>query len=1169
MVKNFDLGGIASDVQFGKNGPRIIHDSGSLHIKNSDNSAYYNLKVGDPQASNDVITKNYFDTNFNDTGVVAGTYSRPIISVDAKGRITSATSGTDGNAFINGSGAPSSEIGTDGDMYYDYTNKSVYGPKNIGSWGSGVSLVGLQGTSGAGVVGDSFIPYTTEWNRPQRWKKLAGSAVTHSETITTDNLTYATTAAGTLQVGPSIPIQQFANRTIIVEAVFENTIASTTGMFFGIGGQTFGTLDTANAVLLVWRSNGALVISNSAASTITTWVRTPTENLTQTAWVQNDVLKMIWKYGANPSTATLTLFKNNVPTGQTFTITGLTEGCVWVGGRLTASGQSIKINQLTVLDNDSKGIYYIDSLYSGVSNESETKPFSSFANFQDYINATGQRKFRLYVRGDHRGRTPSFTSEFKEIEIFGEVGENVKIYGSTLVTSGWTATAGATGVWERSGWLFDGVLNQGNGGVIDPNRVDGTKPFTMYSRAAANTAPTSLVEGQTTIHTSGGNAQKIFIKTYGGVDPNTLSLELVNRTSCLSILDSGSGYNNTKVVIQGIQFLYASSYNLNLTLCDFYLENVKTIGSLTTSCFGLLDARGKASVCSGLMAYNDIWSTVQAGGSPVPFRPFIILENCYGQYTIVGDGVSSHNTAHIVIQGGEFSDTEKDGVVLAGETSGGIVECYGVTCKRNKDSSFKNSGNPATNTTQYMKLVNCVSDGATYGINVNNTTNASQGLLITETYNTVITNATSRKIFIGNANGSGRASEVVLRNYNTLLGGTGTDIINNNATVYNEHLRNISNLVYVASLNDFPPNVSGVITLEDNKTYKIIGTVDLQGNRIVGGANNVIEGTSSENSRLKSTGLIGSALLTSTKTIILKYVTIEADIALNLNGIASSSEVIDWFGVNFTNCNTVGTISNYANVIFVAGSFLNSQGLTFDGTIGTVAFDQTLFDCKESGTMLIFPATLTITRRIRIRTSAMIVLSGETGINASTSMSIPVESFIMDSVNFSGGGTYVTGITYLDNKSDWFRCKGINNSGSVAQYYMTGNATATSVSVVGTYYKVAGTTNSGSLIQRFNHTNNRLTYTGGITKIFEVNAIASLTSGSGNTVKVSIYKNGSILPESESLATVSNNNRSENIKCQTLVSLSTNDYFEIYVANNSATQNITVSDLNVIVKPIE
>ena len=247
-------------------------------------------------------------------------------------------------------------------------------------------------------------------------------------------------------------------------------------------------------------------------------------------------------------------------------------------------------------------------------------------------------------------------------------------------------------------------------------------------------------------------------------------------------------------------------------------------------------------------------------------------------------------------------------------------------------------------------------------------------------------------------------------------------------------------------------------------------------------------------------------------------------------------------------------------------AFLNSSGLTFDGTIGTIAFETVLFECDTGGTVITLPATLTVERRFRIIYSSFVVLSGETGINASTSATIPDEGYILDTVNFGGGGTYITGITTTDNKARISETRGIDNSGNIAQYYMNNNATATTITVSGTYVKVAGTTSSGTFVEKFTLTDNRATYDGALQGFYKVSAILSMTSGNNQDLTVRIAKNGTTSAQSATTVTTSGSGRSENVYCHDIVSLTSTDYIEIFVTNETSTNNITVEDMNVIIE---
>jgi hypothetical protein len=379
----------------------------------------------------------------------------------------------------------------------------------------------------------------------------------------------------------------------------------------------------------------------------------------------------------------------------------------------------------------------------------------------------------------------------------------------------------------------------------------------------------------------------------------------------------------------------------------------------------------------------------------------------------------------------------------------------------------------------------------------------------------------------------------------------------------------LPNYVNVRNYIDLPFPQNGVITLLDNTTYIFDRDIDLVGNRLVCGENTTILGFSSENCRIKSTGLIGTALITSNYSLPIRGITIEADIALNLDGDGVNS-AIDWFGVNFTDCSIIGTIKDYANVIMNDCAFLNSGGLTFDGTIGTVGFISCLFNCNAGNTVFILPSTLTISRRFRIIYSSFVLLSGETGINVSTGSTIPTESYILDTVNFAGGGTYLSGVDVTSNKALFINCVGIPNTFVNGQLYMSNNATATVVSATNTFYKVAGTTTPSADNSKFSHTDNRLTCDAIIERKYYIFCNLSFTSGASNVCEFGFYDSqlSGIRTPSKTKSTANAAGRAENIGFGCIVNMKEGDYLEVHGANTSATSNITVSDLNFLIHQI-
>lgn len=378
-------------------------------------------------------------------------------------------------------------------------------------------------------------------------------------------------------------------------------------------------------------------------------------------------------------------------------------------------------------------------------------------------------------------------------------------------------------------------------------------------------------------------------------------------------------------------------------------------------------------------------------------------------------------------------------------------------------------------------------------------------------------------------------------------------------------------ILFIDSKSDLPTASGGVITLLDSVTYFFTTTVDLTGDRLVCGNNTTILGGSSENCRIKSTGLTGTALITSTYSLPIRNITIEADVALNLDGTGNSTAALDWFGVNFTDCVTVGTIKTYSNFIMQDSAFLNSGGLTFDGTIGTIGMTQCLFDCRSTKTVFTLPSTLTVTRRFRITYSSFVVLSGETGINVNASATIPTEAYILDTVNFGGGGTYLTGLDHTSNDALFINCTNITNTAVNGQLYMQGNATATTISVQNTFYKVAGTTTASADNSKYTHSNNRLTCDATIARKYLIQCTLSFSSSANDVCEFGFYdsKLSAIRTPSRTKATANASGRAENVHFTCVVQHSSADYLEIHCTNTSGARNITVDQMNFVITEIK
>jgi hypothetical protein len=301
----------------------------------------------------------------------------------------------------------------------------------------------------------------------------------------------------------------------------------------------------------------------------------------------------------------------------------------------------------------------------------------------------------------------------------------------------------------------------------------------------------------------------------------------------------------------------------------------------------------------------------------------------------------------------------------------------------------------------------------------------------------------------------------------------------------------------------------------------------------------------------------------------MRNITLEAATILDLDAAGNANQALDWYGVNFEGSSDIGSVKNYANFVAASMAFLGVSGLVIDGTFGTVAFSASLLSGGATGTIIEIPATAVIQRRFRIIYSSVVVPTGGTGFDVSTSATIPVEGYIFDTCNFSGGGTLTAGVPFDDDKARWTENRGISNSRAITGYYMLANATTTVIAAASTPVKAAGTTTEMAVSQRFTVTaTNRATYDGAIARDFRVTVTLSLSSGNNHQISAYVFKNGTAIAESVVNLTTNDGGRLENGMMQATVEMLDTNYIEIFVENNTSATNITVEDLNVIIEAL-
>lgn len=113
-----------------------------------------------------------------------------------------------GQTILNGTGAPTSATGSDGDFYIDTAGDAIYGPKSSGAWPSpGTSLVGPQGPAGtAGTDGTDGTAVLSGTSDPTTQGTDGDFFInTASNTIFGPKASGAWPTPGTSLVGPQGP----------------------------------------------------------------------------------------------------------------------------------------------------------------------------------------------------------------------------------------------------------------------------------------------------------------------------------------------------------------------------------------------------------------------------------------------------------------------------------------------------------------------------------------------------------------------------------------------------------------------------------------------------------------------------------------------------------------------------------------------------------------------------------------------------------------------------------------------------------------------------------------------------------------------------------------------------------------------------------------------------
>jgi hypothetical protein len=361
-------------------------------------------------------------------------------------------------------------------------------------------------------------------------------------------------------------------------------------------------------------------------------------------------------------------------------------------------------------------------------------------------------------------------------------------------------------------------------------------------------------------------------------------------------------------------------------------------------------------------------------------------------------------------------------------------------------------------------------------------------------------------------------------------------------------------------------------TLDSTKVYLIDGTVNLGDQSIevptgglsisgLNGGRDVTQLISSENNYTMFTSPAGSY----SGDVLMEGLTISvtgtSSKVFNLDNDGNSN-ALDISGVNFTSCTSLGELTAYRQLLFsLVGIISVADGLTFSGAwAGGISVINSIAILFPAATLFKEGTALTIAGSIRSNINFL-------GANASAVL------FDFDEANVTADGgmdlndvrtaatNAIPNLPHTSTKARFRDCIGVDNTYVGAQYTVS-SAVATTIAIINTPVKLAGTTTYSEEHWFSNTTDNAFVYDS--TLPIEVTAKFSMSfSGTnGNVIGLQFR----LWDDSASAyvdlgatftATMNSAGRAENVVGFATTLINKDDRIEIWVENQTSTANIT------------
>ena len=266
--------------------------------------------------------------------------------------------------------------------------------------------------------------------------------------------------------------------------------------------------------------------------------------------------------------------------------------------------------------------------------------------------------------------------------------------------------------------------------------------------------------------------------------------------------------------------------------------------------------------------------------------------------------------------------------------------------------------------------------------------------------------------------------------------------------------------------------------------------------------------------------------------------------------------------VSITAAAKLGTFNNLQTVqVNNSSSISMGDGLSFTGSASIIITIDKLFMSSTNASFEGVDFGTAIAQTIEISDLICVGPAGSIGIKgAALSANVPsgVEATVTG-CNLSAVTTPLSGITVDDIRWKFTDNSAISDTLEDGLLSFNGSVTETTITTINTPVIVNATWAVIRSSKFTGTTGGRLTFNGQRSITVPIDVAIGIISVGGGAIDVSIYlaKNGSVITASKTTVAISGSTqRTLSIPWQD--SISTNDYYEIYVENNSGTTNVIV-----------